>query len=122
MVSPATIEDTERDELITNRLNQASDILNMIEGKTDDRGIFETVCWILDNFLNMNDITEILKKHKVMSDKDAGFDVTSESDDFDMGNDFGGGPSLGGSDMDFDMGPEPEMGGAEEEPSMTPEA
>lgn len=122
MVSPATIEDTERDELITNRLNQASDILNMIEGKTDDRGIFETVCWILDNFLNMNDITEILKKHKVMSDKDAGFDVTSESDDFDMGHDFGGGPSLGGSDMDFDMGPEPEMGGAEEEPSMTPEA
>jgi hypothetical protein len=122
MVSPATIEDTERDELITNRLNQASDILNMIEGKTDDRGIFETVCWILDNFLNMNDITEILKKHKVMSDEDAGFDVTSESGDFDMGNDFGGGPSLGGSDMDFDMGPEPEMGGAEEEPSMTPEA
>ena len=125
MVSPATIEDTERDELITNRLNQASDILSMIEGKTDEKGIFETVCWILDNFLKMNDITEILKKHNITKDETPSFDVESD-DDFD----FGGGPSMSGSDLgggpsfdigpEMDMGTEPEIGG--EEPSMTPEA
>ena len=116
MVSPATIEDTERDEQIANRLNQASDILNMIDGKTDEKGIFETVCWILDNFLNMNDISEILKKHKIGTDSSNGFDVSSDSGDF-GGPDFGG---HGGSDFGGpDIGGMSDMGGFEE--TSTPE-
>lgn len=124
MVSPATIEDTERDELVTNRLNQASDILNMIEGKTDESGIFETVCWILTNFLNLDEISDILQNHKVVQDDSVGFDVSSEGHDFES-DDFGGGPSFdmrgpdigGGMESDMDMGSD-----VGEEPSMTPES
>ena len=124
MVSPATIEDTERDELVTNRLNQASDILNMIEGKTDESGIFETVCWILTNFLNLDEISDILQRHKVVQDDSVGFDVSSEGHDFEP-DDFGGGPSFdmgepdigGGMESDMDMGSD-----VGEEPSMTPES
>jgi hypothetical protein len=124
MVSPATIEDTERDELVTNRLNQASDILNMIEGKTDELGIFETVCWILTNFLNLDEISDILQKHKVVQDDSVGFDVSSEGHDFES-DDFGGGPSfdMGGPDIGGGMESDMDMGSdVGEEPSMTPES
>ena len=124
MVSPATIEDTERDELVTNRLNQASDILNMIEGKTDESGIFETVCWILTNFLNLDEISDILQNHKVVQDDSVGFDVSSEGHDFES-DDFGGGPSfdMGGPDIGGGMESDMDMGSdVGEEPSMTPES
>lgn len=126
MVSPATIEDTERDEQVANRLNQARDILDMLDGKTDENGIFEAVCWILDNFLNMNDLSEILKSHSVLADDTNTFDVTSDDNfsngNFDIGNDFDSTPmnkpeqNFGG----FEETPtEPESGGYEQELELT---
>lgn len=125
MVSPGTIEDTERDEQLANRLNQASDILSMIDGKTDENGIFDTVIWILENFLNLSDVAEILRNHNVTEDETNSFDVTSDDAGFDAmsspsggGMDFGGPPSMG-SDMEFssDFSEEPSA-----EPEITPEA
>ena len=128
MVSPSTIEDTERDEQLNNRLNQASDILSMIDGKTDEKGIFEVILWILENFLNLSDISEILKEHVVKVDETNSFDPeTSPTDDVD---DFGGMHSspTGGGGFEPDFGP---SGGGDmefetefEEPSteITPEA
>lgn len=128
MVSPSTIEDTERDEQITSRLTQARDILDMISEKTDDAGIFETVLWILENFLNLTDIADILRDHSIQHDDTPSFDV--ESGGGGGVPDFGG-PSIGGmSDMggapDFgdmsDLGGSEEMAEPTEEPSITPEA
>ena len=128
MVSPSTIEDTERDEQITSRLTQARDILDMISEKTDDAGIFETVLWILENFLNLTDIADILRDHSIQHDDTPSFDV--ESGGGGGAPDFGG-PSIGGmSDMggapDFgdmsDLGGSEEMAEPTEEPSITPEA
>lgn len=128
MVSPSTIEDTERDEQITNRLTQARDILDMISEKTDDAGIFDTVLWILENFLNLTDIADILRDHSIQHDDTPSFDV--ESGGRGGAPDFGG-PSIGGmSDMggapDFgdmsDLGGSEEMAEPTEEPSITPEA
>ena len=122
MVSPGTIEDTERDEQLNNRLNQASDILSMIDGKTDENGIFDTVLWILENFLNLSDIAEILRNHSVTEDETNSFDVTSDDGGFDSrsspmgdgGMDFGGPPSM---EFSPDFSEEPSS-----EPEITPEA
>lgn len=123
MVSPATVEDTERDEQLDNRLNQAASIIDMIDGKTTEVGILETVKWMLNNFLNLSDITEILEKYPAIADSDNSFDAPEGHYDDMGGPDFGG----GGMDMGMDMGtPEGgtespasdigEIGGAEEAP------
>lgn len=131
MVTPATIEDTERDEQLDLRLNQAQSILSMIEGKTDDNGIMEVVQWILAEFMHLSDIADILKDHPTMHDDEQGMD-TSEINDFGGGGGFHSRPSSSPS-FDTDMG-EPDLGGTEDmggmeeptdissEPSMTPEA
>lgn len=129
MVSPATIEDTERDEQLNNRLDQAQSILDMIDGKTDEFGIYEVVKWMLNNFLNLSDISDILDEYPVLKDESNSFENDTDSD-----SDFGGGPRLGGgprpggdfgSDNDFggssDFDMEPDVGGPESEPTMTPE-
>lgn len=131
MVTPATIEDTERDEQLDMRLNQAQSILSMIEGKTDDQGIFEVMQWILSEFMHLSDITDILQNHPVMHDEEPEFDTPD--------NDFGGGGAFHSSGRSsspsFDTGSEPDIGGETpdlggglEEPTggtettMTPEA
>lgn len=127
MVSPATIEDTERDEQLNNRLDQAQTILDMIDGKTDQFGIYEVVKWMLNNFLNLSDISDILDKHSVMSDESNGFENHTDPD-FGDGPELGGGPGLGGdfgTESDFggssDFDNEPDIGGPESEPTMSPE-
>lgn len=132
MVSPATIEDTERDEQISSRLDQADRILSMIEGKIEDKGVVEVTDWILKEFLHLPDIANILDEYKATHDEDIGVD-----DDTDMDISFhggGGGPSLGGPSLGGgpDLGePDMDMGGSEDmgdtnmsmgEPSITPEA
>ena len=124
MVSPSTIEDTERDEQLQSRLDQASSIIDMIDGKTTEVGILETVEWILNEFLKLSDVADILKKYPAVTDTSNGFEPPR-----------GGGP---GGDIDINIGGGDEFGGmsgggfegetfeepteTETEPSMTPEA
>lgn len=90
MVSPSTVEDSERDEQLDNRLNQASSIIDMIDGKTTEEGILETVKWMLNNFLNLSDISDILNKYPALVDDDNSFESPEggfENDDFGGGFD-----------------------------------
>lgn len=111
MVSPATIEDVERDEQLQNRLTQSSDILNLIESHVDDQGSLEVVKWLLTKYLNLPEVADIVDECKVAHNPeyegDDGHGGMSGESHF-GGSDFGGG---GGFDsLDFDS-----------EPSMEPE-
>lgn len=126
MVSPSTIEDTERDEQLQSRLDQASSIIDMIDGKTTDVGILETVEWILTEFLKLSDVAEILRKYPAVTDTSNGFEPPSggvPGGDLDInigggGDEFGGMPGGGfESEETFE-----EPSGTEAEPTMTPEA
>lgn len=100
MVSPATIEEGERDEQLQTRLDQAASIIDMIDGKTDEKGMLEVVKWIISEYLKLSDIAEILNKHPAMKDEDNGFEPHGgrggRGGDFDINinnssSDFGGG-------------------------------
>lgn len=135
MVSPATIEDTERDEQISTRLDQANQVLDLIEGKVGDEGVLEVTKWILSEFLHLSDVAEILQQYPATHD-----DTVSMDDD----DEFGGGPShhsfggsMGGPSGGFDDFGSEDMGGEDlggetdmapetnpdlNEPSMAPES
>lgn len=126
MVSPATIEDTERDEQVQNRLNQTSDILSLMDERISDKGKIEVVDWLLNNFLNLPDLSEILREYSLLSGEEStdseqfGHDV-----DFDSPMSGMGGPDIdmGGPDVSFEMGAETESEPSfEAGPDITPEA
>ena len=108
MVSPATIEDVERDEQLQNRLNQASDIIGMVEGKIDDEHMLEVVDWLIGTYLNLPDVQDILQKSNAQHDDSPGYHAGEG------GHDFGGGGMGGGS---FD-GPDVDFGFDSAEPTM----
>lgn len=126
MVSPATIEDTERDEQMNSRLDQASSIIDMIDGKINENGMLKVVEWILDNYLNLSDVSALLKKYKAVQDTDNSFEGPGGgSNSFDVDVNMGGGSGS------FDQGPsmettefssEPTEMEPTSEPTMTPEA
>lgn len=126
MVSPATIEDTERDEQVQNRLNQTSDILSLMDERISDKGKIEVVDWLLNNFLNLPDLSEILREYSLLSGEES---TDSEQFGHDVGFDSPmsgmGGPDIdmGGPDVSFEMGAETESEPSfEEGPDITPEA
>ena len=127
MVSPATIEDIERDEQMSNRINQVSDILNLISEVVDDQGKIDTLVHLLSEYLNLSEIAGIIQDHNILESTgsdDIEFDdisggrgdtynnFGSPSDDFDRNGNF----SV--SEPDMDVSPEPEIS---PEPDVTPE-
>lgn len=127
MVSPATIEDIERDEQMSNRINQVSDILNLISEVVDDQGKIDTLVHLLSEYLNLSEIAGIIKDHNILEStgsNDIEFDdiggdrgdtynnFGSSSDNFDMEDNF----SV--SEPDMNVSPEPEIS---PEPDVTPE-
>lgn len=125
MVSPSTLEDTERDEQIQTRLDQASSILQLMQDLVDERGIKEVLEWLLSDYLSLSDIAEIVKKYKVDTSPEQGGDNGDMNFDIDLpgggGSPMGGAPDFGmdmSSESEFES--EPEMGG--EETTITPEA
>ena len=139
MVAPSTIEDIERDEQMSNRINQVGDIINLVSEVIDDKGKVETLTNLLSTYLNLPEISNIVENHNIA---DAGEDELGDEDgmvdDFEpmsQGTDF----SSSSGDMDFgdmmnspmptDMGNEmsgPAEGPSEpsepSEPTMSPEA
>ena len=127
MVSPATIEDIERDEQMSNRINQVNDILNLISEVVDDQGKIDTLVHLLSEYLNLSEIAGIIKDHNILEStgsNDIEFDdigggrgdtynnFGSPSNDFDRNDNF----SV--SEPDMDVSPEPEIS---PEPDVTPE-
>ena len=126
MVSPATIEDTERDEQVQNRLNQTSDILSLMDERINDQGKLKVVDWLLNNFLNLPDLSEILREYSLLAGEEStdseqfGHDVGFDSPMSGMG---GSDIDMGGPDVSFEMGAETESEPSfEEGPDITPEA
>lgn len=129
MVSPATIEDMERDDQTSNRINQASDIMGLVEGSTTESGKVDILINLLTTYLGLPEIAEIIESNQLIEDDNDDFD---DFDDMDSGvpshrppshgnfegpnDDFGGGPDIG-TDTDFDMDD-----GDTTQPDMTPEA
>lgn len=111
MTSPATTEDAERDETLSNRIEIVDRLLNlipedMIEAKTRKAMLINR----LSNYLGEPDIAQML-------DEDTTLDKASreELDGMDMESDYSGGGSMSsGPDIDFDVGGPSEMGGTEE--------
>lgn len=126
MVSPSTIEDSERDEQMSTRIDHVSSILDLVSEKVDEDGLTEILNWLFNNFLNLNEISDIIKDHKVISEEDE-YSEESFDDDFDDMN-FGGEPSYSttpsdsvpNSPNDFDNN-EPPNQEPTDKPEMKPE-
>jgi hypothetical protein len=106
MVSPATLEDMERDEQMQTRLSHANDIIGLIEGKIEEQGVEKVIEWLFTDYLNLSDISDIIKNYKVLQNAD-GTPVDGGDDSFDIDID-GGSPNFGGGAGGF--GGEPNFG------------
>lgn len=122
MVSPATVEDQERDETMDNHVNMISSILELIDTDYFKDGTKKDVLLhFIRNMLNEPEVADILDDDTAVEEQEAEGDEPSESGNFGGGGGFGG-PDLGGSDFgdDFggfdDEGPELDLG--PEEPEM----
>lgn len=88
MVSPSTIEDTERDEQLTTRIEHTRSVLDLLVDKVDPEGLAEALDWLLNNLLNLGEISEIAKNH-IMTDTEDSYTEDSFGDDFDEFEDIG---------------------------------
>ena len=103
MVSPATIEDVERDEQLQNRLTQSGDILGLIESHVDDAGSLEVVKWLLTKYLNLPEVSAIVEECNVQHNPDAdsgktGVDIDMSGESH-FGNESPGFSNGGGLDF-----------------------
>ena len=123
MVSPATIEDTERDEQIQTRLDQANSILSMLEGKVEEKGIKQVLEWLLSDYLSLSEIADIVKNFGIGTGEEQGDGMDMDLD-IDMPSRGGGGmPSRDfGPDLSMENETSFEAPETESEPTMTPEA
>lgn len=111
MVSPATIEDIERDEQTSNRLNQIGDILSLISEVVTDKGKVEALKTLLSSYVNLSNISGIIDRFNILENEDEGeIDDFDEFGDYDddidiMGSRGGGMPpmnDMGGMESDFE--------------------
>lgn len=107
MVSPATTEDSERDENMSTKMDLISSFIELLgEAYTEDtkREIFE---YFVSTWLSDSNISDILEKDEGISEDEEGegeggdfgeAEPVSGGDDFDMDIDIGGGDEDFGSD------------------------
>lgn len=125
MVSPATIEDVERDELMNSHISQCRDLSDLADDVITDKGKIETKKFLFSNYLKLPEIADIIDEYSIVSDEDIEDDEFGEDDEFDRGfssssRDFSR-PDISGSEMDMDIGgPSLDMGRPEIEPAEAP--
>ena len=102
MVSPSTVEDSERDEQMGSRMDLIGTFIDLLGDKYSDETIREVFEYFVDYYLSDNELSDILKK-------DEGPDPESEEteDGDDLGSDFGGGGDFDSGIDDF--GPDDEF-------------
>lgn len=86
MVSPSTIEDAERDETLSNRMDMASTFLDLIsdEEMFSNETRKDVLKYFVNSYLNEPEISEILEKDKTASsNQDDNFDSNKSNDSFD---------------------------------------
>lgn len=94
MVSPSTIEDIERDEQMSNRINQVGDIMQLISEVVTDKGKLETLKSLLSTYLNLSEVSGIVDKYNILENEDVG------DEDIDFEGDYG---DDGGIDLNYNM-------------------
>lgn len=96
MVSPSTVEDSERDEVMDNRMNMVGTFLDLIGDETmfNPETRKEVLLYFINNFLNEPDIAEILE------DDDTVKENQDDSDESGIDGDFSTDFDSGGSDFD----------------------
>lgn len=128
MVSPSTVEDGEKSEIISNNISQINDIMSLIDILPDDKKL-EILSSLFTSKLNMTDISQIiddfLEKNQPQLEDENNMDYDSDfrggdfgGNDF-GGNDFGGGPDMEFNDTEMELN---EPTSEPEETTMTPEA
>lgn len=133
MVAPSTIEDAERDEQMSNHIQQTRDITDLVTDVITESGKAKVLLNLLSSYLGLPEIADIVENNTNVPLEDE--DVETYEDDYgeedtDFGNDFDR-PSQGGFDnepsMDFgeaelDVGGETSEPTDFEPPPMEPEA
>lgn len=115
MVSPSTIEDIERDEQTSNRINQIGDIMSLVGEVVTDEGKLEVLKSLLSSYVNLSNISGIIEKYNILENEE-----DSDMGDFNEFGDYSDDIDIGGRE---DMGPPISDDTSFEEPSgMTPEA
>ena len=94
MVSPSTIEDIERDEQMSNRINQVGDIMQLISEVVTDKGKLETLESLLSTYLNLSEVSGIVDKYNILENEDV------SDEDIDFEGDYG---DDGGIDLNYNM-------------------
>lgn len=102
MVAPSTIEDIERDEQMSNRINQVGDITNLISEVIDDKGKVEALVNLLSTYLNLPEIATIVTDNNIAESGEDEFadDMVDDFEPMSRGTN-------GGQDFDSDFGPAP---------------
>lgn len=126
MVKPVTSEDTRRDELLSSKIRNVGDLLNLISDKdmVDTLPRLKIIAQLMVDYLSQQDIADILNEIiEQMETEVENTEDTNESGTFDTIS-TSGGPAEppkpmgdGGADDDFDLG-EPNMPDLDSEASV----
>lgn len=113
MVSPSTVEDSERDEQLNDRINQTRDILDLTDIAEVTQGTKNKVLVkLLKDFVNVPDVADLVSKDLEQQDTDEEDEANIDSDNSDIANDFDDFDSSFDTDSDeeeYIPGPRPEM-------------
>lgn len=130
MVKPVTSEDTRRDELLSSKIRNVGDILNLINDKelVDTLPRLKIIAQLMVDYLSQQDIADIL--NDIIAEKEAEVEDTENPEEdegsFDNVNTSGGPvsppkPMPGGDNEDFDV-PEPNTPDLDNESSVSANA
>lgn len=113
MVSPSTVEDSERDEQLNDRINQTRDILDLTDIAEVTQGTKNKVLVkLLKDFVNVPDVADLVSKDLEQQDTDEEDKANIDYDNSDIANDFDDFDSSFNTDSDeeeYIPGPSPEM-------------
>lgn len=118
MVKPITSEDTRRDELLSSKIRNVGDILNLINDKemVDTLPRLKIIAQLMIDYLSQQDIADIL--NEIIEEKEAQGNMEEEEGTFDNVNTSGPLGGMGGApfnpankesntpDLDIDLGEE----------------
>ena len=132
MTKPVTSEDTRRDELLSNKIRNVGDLLNLINDKemVDTLPRLKIIAQLMVDYLSQQDIADVLNEiieKKEIEEEDTEGNPEDEGGSFDdisaSGGPMGGppAPSLGGEpSMDEPEAPElPDLCGGEDEVDLS---
>lgn len=113
MVSPSTVEDSERDEQLNDRINQTRDILDLTDIAEVTQGTKNKVLVkLLKDFVNVPDVADLVSKDLEQQDTDEEDAANIDSDNSDIANEFDDFDSSFDTDSDeeeYIPGPRPKM-------------